>query len=127
MVQTVKRLHTVRETRAQSLGREDLLEKEMATHCSALAWKTPWTEEPGRLQSTGVAKSRTRLSDFTHSLIMHCEHMEPTFLWLTPTGWGVEVRCMHTSLSDLHAQAILSKPQHVNLLCAGVREMSSQG
>ena len=37
----------------------------MATHSSTLAWKTPWTEEPGRLQSMGVAKSRTRLSDFT--------------------------------------------------------------
>ena len=37
----------------QSLGREDLLEKEMATHSSILAWKIPWTEEPGRLQSMG--------------------------------------------------------------------------
>ena len=41
------------------------LEKEMATHSSILAWRIPWTEESGRLQSTGVAKSRTRLSDFT--------------------------------------------------------------
>ena len=40
------------------------LEKEMATHSSTLAWKIPWTEEPGRLQSTRVAKRRTRLSDF---------------------------------------------------------------
>ena len=47
------------EPRVQSLGREDLLEKEMATHSSTLAWKIPWTEEPG------VAKSWTRLSDFT--------------------------------------------------------------
>ena len=46
------------------LGREDLLEKEMATHSSTLAWRIPWTEEPGRLQSMGVAKSRTQLSDF---------------------------------------------------------------
>ena len=51
--QTVKRLPTMRETRVQSLGREDLLEKEMATHSSILAWKTPWMEEPGGLQSTG--------------------------------------------------------------------------
>ena len=41
------------ETRLQSLGREDPLEKAMATHSSILAWKIPWTEEPGRLQSTG--------------------------------------------------------------------------
>ena len=64
MAQTVKHLPTMREIRVQSLGREDPLEKEMATHSSALAWKIPWTEKPGRLQSM-VAKSRTRLSDFT--------------------------------------------------------------
>ena len=55
------------ETRVQSLGREDALEKERATHSSALAWRIPWTEEPSRLQSTG-SQSRTRLSDFTHPL-----------------------------------------------------------
>ena len=49
----VKRLPTMRETRVQSLGREDLLEKETATHSSILAWKIPWTEEPGRIQSMG--------------------------------------------------------------------------
>ena len=49
----VKRLPTMRETWVQSLGQEDLLEKEMATHSSILAWKMPWTEEPGSLQSMG--------------------------------------------------------------------------
>ena len=53
MAQTVKRLPTMWETWVQSLGREDLLEKEMATHSSILAWKIPWMEEPGRLQSMG--------------------------------------------------------------------------
>ena len=52
MSQTVKRLPTMRETQVLSLGQEDPLEKEMATHSSTLAWKIPWTEEPGRLQST---------------------------------------------------------------------------
>ena len=47
----VKRLPTMSETCVQSLGQEDLLEKEMATHSSTLAWKIPWTEELGRLQS----------------------------------------------------------------------------
>ena len=61
----VKRLSTMQETWVRSLGREDPLEKEMAIHSSAIAWKTPWTEEPGRLTVHGVAKSRTRLSDFT--------------------------------------------------------------
>ena len=48
-----KRLPTIRETRVQSLGRGDPLEKEMATHSSILVWKIPWIEEPGRLQSMG--------------------------------------------------------------------------
>ena len=49
----VKRLPTMLETRVRSLGREDPLEKEMATRSSTLAWKIPWAEEPGRLQSMG--------------------------------------------------------------------------
>ena len=49
----VKHLPTMCETGVQSLGWQDLLEKEMAAHSSILAWKTPWTEEPGRLQSMG--------------------------------------------------------------------------
>ena len=53
VVQTVKHLPTMRETRVQSLSWEDLLEKEMATHSNIHAWKIPWTEEPGRLQSMG--------------------------------------------------------------------------
>ena len=56
MAQTVKRLPTMRETWVQSLGREDLLEKEMATHSSILAWKIPWMEEPGKLQSMGLQR-----------------------------------------------------------------------
>ena len=64
IAQRVKRLPAMWETQVQSLGGEDPLEKAMATHSSTLAWKIPWTEEPGRLQSHGVAKSRTRLSDF---------------------------------------------------------------
>ena len=51
MAQIVKRLPTMWENWASSLGREDPLEKEMATHPSTLAWKIPWTEEPGRIQS----------------------------------------------------------------------------
>ena len=62
VAQMVKRLPTMQETRVQSLGWEDLLEKEMATHSSILAWKIPWTEEPDRLRSTGL-QSQTQLSD----------------------------------------------------------------
>ena len=53
VAQMVKRLPTMQETWVQFLGQEDLLEKEMATHSSILAWKIPWTEEPGRLQPMG--------------------------------------------------------------------------
>ena len=68
MAQTVKRLPTMWETHVQSLGWEALLEKEMATYSSILAWKIPWTEELGRLAVQGVAKSWTRLSDFTFTV-----------------------------------------------------------
>ena len=53
VAQTVKRLSTMQETRVRALGWEDPLEKEMAIHSSTIAWKIPWTEEPGRLQSMG--------------------------------------------------------------------------
>ena len=53
VAQRVKRLPAMRETWVRFLGREDPLEKEMATHSRTLAWRIPWTEEPGRLQSTG--------------------------------------------------------------------------
>ena len=56
MAQPVKRLPTIQETQVQSLDQEDLLEKAMATHSSTLAWKIPWTEEPGRLQSMGLQR-----------------------------------------------------------------------
>ena len=57
-------MQETQETRVRSLGREDPLEKDMATHSSILAWKIPWTEEPSRLQSMR-SQSWTRLSNFT--------------------------------------------------------------
>ena len=58
VAQMVKRLSTIRETRVRALGREDPLEKEMAAQSSTVAWKTPWTEEPGRRQSMGSQRVR---------------------------------------------------------------------
>ena len=58
VAQMVKSLPAMQETRVRSLGREDPLEKEMATHSSTLAWKIPWMEEPGRLQSMGLQRVR---------------------------------------------------------------------
>ena len=54
VVQLLKSLPTVQESQVQSLGREDLLEKKMATHSSFLVWRIPWTEEPGGIQSVGL-------------------------------------------------------------------------
>ena len=68
MAQRLKCLPAMRETWVRSLGWEDPLEKEMATHSSILAWRIPWTEETGGLQSTG-SQSQTELSNFTS---LHC-------------------------------------------------------
>ena len=70
VAQRLKHLPPMRETLVQSLGWEDPLEKETAPHSSTLAWKNPWTEEPGRLQSMGFAKSQTGLSDFTFTFTL---------------------------------------------------------
>ena len=58
MAQMLKNLSAVQETQVQSLGQEDPLEKAMATHSSILAWRSPWTEEPGGLQSIGLQRAR---------------------------------------------------------------------
>ena len=62
VAQTVKNLPAMLQTWVQSLGGEDPLEKEIATHSSILVWRIPWTEEPGGLQSRG-SQSRTQLHD----------------------------------------------------------------
>ena len=56
MAQSVKRLPAMRETWVRSLGQKDPLEKEMVTHSSTFAWKMPWKEEPGRVQSMGLQR-----------------------------------------------------------------------
>ena len=66
MAQMVKNLLAMQETQAQSLGWEDPLEKEMATHSSILAWKIPWTEEPGWLQSMGSQRAINTCNSVTH-------------------------------------------------------------
>ena len=78
----VKHLPTMRETWVQSLGWEDLLEKEMATHSSLFAWKTPRTEEPGRLQSMGSQRvGHDWTTSLTHSnSLMHPCHYKPFYM-----------------------------------------------
>ena len=61
MAQTVKNLPTIWETQVQPLGQEEPLEKGMGTHSSIVAWRIPWTEKPGRLQSIGLQRVRHNL------------------------------------------------------------------
>ena len=79
LAQMIKCLPTMWETQVRSLGREDLLKKEMATHSNTPAWKIPWTEDPGSLQSMGSQRVRhdwvTKLSLF---------HFQPYMIIL---GW----------------------------------------
>ena len=67
VAQTVKHLSTMQETQVRSLGWEDPLEKEMAIHSSTVAWKIPWTEKPGRLQSMGLQRVG---NDFTFTFTL---------------------------------------------------------
>ena len=78
-VQMVKHLSTMRETQVRSLGQEQLLEKELATYSSTLAWKIPWMEEPGRLQSMGSKRVR---HDWATSLYLF--NITVTFLHISP-------------------------------------------
>ena len=81
MAQTVKRLPAMRETWVWSLGQEDPLEKEKATHSSILAWEIPWTEEPGQLQSMGHKQSATTEGlHFHFQLVSQLYHKSHKFI-----------------------------------------------
>ena len=78
----VKRLPAIRETRVQSLGWEDPLEKEMATHSSTHAWKIPWMEKPGGLQSMGSQRvGHDLVTEHTHVHIYTYVHIH-TYIWV---------------------------------------------
>ena len=111
VAQTVKHLPTMQETRVQSLGQEDPLEKEMATYSSILPWKIPWTEKPGRLQSMG---SQRVGHDWTTSLSLFCMHCRdkglysqnygfsssPVWMWDLDhkEGWALKNWCFWTAV-----------------------------
>ena len=84
VAQTVKHLPAMHETRVRSLGQEDPLEKEMASHSSTLAWKIPWTEEPGKFHGwrslVGYSPRRHKESGTTERLHFHF-HFLYTKLW----------------------------------------------
>ena len=104
MAQTVKRLPTRRKTWVHSLGQEDPLEKEMATHSSTHAWKIPWMEKPGGLQSTGLQRvgSTERLHfhflSFIQKVIFASTQMPVIILTVIPDRnfINVEVKVLHT-------------------------------
>ena len=87
VAQMIKNLPTMQETQVGFLGWEDLLEKGMATHSSILAWRIPWTEETGGLQSIGLQRVRHNWATTTHTQIW-----ASLVLFLVP--WGVKVGCL---------------------------------
>ena len=82
MVQMVKHLPTMLETWVRSLGQEDPLEKEMATHSSTLDWRIPWREEPGRLQSMGSQRVGHDWATSLHLFSISSHHCS-----LSLSGW----------------------------------------
>ena len=85
----VKNLHTMQETRVWSLGLEDPLEKEMATHSRILAWKIPWTEEPGRLQFT-VSQSLLAYKNKWEKILCSMYHYHPSSIpRVTKSLWWI--------------------------------------
>ena len=116
VARTLKRLPTMWETWVRSLGQEDPLEKEMATHTSTLAWRIPWTEEPGRAVVHGVAKSRTRLSDFLSLFIfMHWRRKwqpTPVFLPGESQGRGSLVGCRLWGHTESDTTEATQQQQH---------------
>ena len=111
VAQMVKRLSTMRETQVQSLGWEDPLEKKMAIHSSTLAWKIPWTEEPGRLQSMGSQRVRHNWATLlTHSGWNEFIGMEPP-RWYWRAYKGTETRTFSSSGSEVSPE-----PDHAGTL-----------
>ena len=110
--QTVKRLPTMRETWVQSLSQEDPLENEMANPSSTLAWKMPWTEEPGRLQSMG---SRRAGHNWATSLLHFNRHLR--FKWTHPQtqlNWTDTDSTCPKLIAKLSANMLLPQFSHLN-------------
>ena len=109
VAQRLKLLLAMPETWVQSLGREDPLEKEMATHSSILAWRIPWMEEPGGLQSTG-SQSQTRLSDFTFTFQWMNMQICNSFSWSRLT---TQKRSVHNLIIKLRTHRVTSLFQSI--------------
>ena len=108
MAQTIKRLSTMWETQVRALGWEDPLENEMAIHSSTIAWKIPWTEEPGRLQSMGLQRfghdRATSLSlsfQSAYKLNEQGDNIRPLYTPMPILNQSI-VPCLVLLLLDLH-------------------------
>ena len=95
----VKRLLTMQETQVQSLGQEDLLEREMASHSSILAWKIPWTEEPSRLYTPWGRKESdtTKQLHFLFLLLLYFSvfPLIPISKYILPLGHSLQYNLIH--------------------------------
>ena len=113
VAQTVKRLRE-RETWVQALGLEDPLEKEMATHSSTIAWKIPWTEEPGRLQSMGSQRvGHDWVTALTHSLIDASVFLYHLWYALCTYSCPIEQSCWRFQFKVTS----FLQPSHIVLIC----------
>ena len=96
IAQAIKNLPDVQETRVLSLGREDFLEKEMATHSNILAWKIPWTEKPGGLKSMGLQRVR---HDWTANILLWRQRIQKLAVL---TCMPHQAPMSHLLLTDAH-------------------------
>ena len=97
MAQTLKNLPAMQETWIQSLGQDERLEKGMATHSNILAWRIPWTEEPGRLQSMGLQIAGYDLvtNSFTFSLFKSTLAQKEESELMETCRFGIELQIFH--------------------------------
>ena len=124
----VKRLPETPETWVQSLGQEDPLEKEVATHSSTLAWKIPWTEEPRRLQSMGsqrvrVTKSQTRLSNFPSLTKSRVKNGASLVAWMVKNPPAIQ----ETHVPSLGQEDPLEKGMAVHSQCSCLKNPMTVG
>ena len=121
VAQMVKHLPTMWEIQVRSLGREDPLEKEMATHSSTLAWKILWMEEPGRLQSMGLQRDTTeRLQCYFHfhghTNLGKCTLCFPSWCFML-YSWKQLVGNLDISLNEIiYVTAVQDGQRHVDFL-----------
>ena len=112
VAQTVKYPSTMQETQVWSLGQEDPLKKELTTHSSILAWRIPWTEKPGRLQSTGLQRVR---HDFTFTftffisklLTLHSKECNDLDLAFADLPWNKDTVLLYCAVKYMSTQALV--------------------